>query len=58
MIAFYAMGGGLGHLTRIHAFIRTQPITGLIKVITSNPSALKFFSKEEVIFIAAEVTTT
>lgn len=58
MIAFYAMGGGLGHLTRVRAFIHTYQIPKPVKVITANRSVFKFFTKEEVIFIKAEAATT
>ncbi|MEM7549503.1 MAG: hypothetical protein AAF363_07510 [Bacteroidota bacterium] len=58
MIAFYAMGGGLGHLTRVQAFIHTHQIKDPFKVITANRSAFRFFSSQEVVWIEANESTT
>ncbi len=58
MIAFYGMGGGFGHLTRIKTFIRTLGITEPCKVITANNSVFRLFKSEEVLFIEADNTTT
>ncbi|MEO1096524.1 MAG: hypothetical protein AAFX57_02060 [Bacteroidota bacterium] len=58
MIAFYAMGGGLGHLTRVRAFIHTYAIKGPFKVITANPAVFRFFTNEQVVFIESDKKTT
>ncbi|MEM8568159.1 MAG: hypothetical protein AAGF85_16980 [Bacteroidota bacterium] len=58
MIAFYAMGGGLGHLTRVRAFIHTYAVKGPFKVITANPAVFRFFTNEQVLFIESDKETT
>ncbi|MEM7109860.1 MAG: hypothetical protein AAF519_16665 [Bacteroidota bacterium] len=58
MIAFYAMGGGLGHLTRVRAFIHTYNIEEPFKVITANHAAFRFFANEQVLFIESDKETT
>ncbi|MEM6526572.1 MAG: hypothetical protein AAF693_22460 [Bacteroidota bacterium] len=58
MIAFYAMGGGLGHLSRIRAFIHTYIVKGSYKVITANPAVFRFFTNEQVLFIESDKETT
>ncbi|MEM9857911.1 MAG: hypothetical protein AAF843_11160 [Bacteroidota bacterium] len=58
MIGFYAMGGGLGHLTRVQTFIRNKKFKGPIRVLTANKSAFHFFSAEEVLMIHANDSTT
>ena len=51
MIAFYALGGGWGHFTRIRSFINQQGISASKKVIVSNPKAKSFFEEEELIVV-------
>lgn len=51
MIAFYALGGGWGHFTRINSFIQQEGIDSPIKVIVSNPKAATYFSQEQLIII-------
>ncbi|MEM9859689.1 MAG: hypothetical protein AAF843_20215 [Bacteroidota bacterium] len=58
MIAFYAMGGGLGHLTRVRAFIHTYGIKDSFRVITANRAAFRFFTSEKVLFIESDKETT
>ncbi|MEM6523943.1 MAG: hypothetical protein AAF693_09130 [Bacteroidota bacterium] len=58
MIAFYAMGGGLGHLNRVRAFIHTYGIKCPFKIITSNQAVFRFFTKEQVLFIESDKQTT
>lgn len=58
MIAFYGMGGGFGHLTRIQTFIDNQSIIGPYKIITANPKARNFFPKDQTIMISADKSTT
>ena len=53
MIAFYVLGGGLGHLTRVKTFIQNKGITSPFKIITSNPKWRLFFSEKELIYIPA-----
>lgn len=40
MILYYALGGGLGHLTRARAVIHTLGLSGPVTVITASPQAL------------------
>lgn len=58
MTGFYAMGGGLGHLTRVQTFIKNYQISGAIKIITANRSVLDFFSKEQVVLVESDKSTT
>ncbi len=51
MIAFYALGGGWGHFSRIKSFIEQQDIRSPIKVIVSNSKAATYFSQEELIIV-------
>ncbi|MEM1406836.1 MAG: hypothetical protein AAGG59_08690 [Bacteroidota bacterium] len=58
MIAFYAMGGGLGHLTRVRAFIHTYDVKDPFKIITANRAAFRFFTNEQLVFIESDKETT
>ncbi|MCP4658841.1 MAG: hypothetical protein GY856_25805 [bacterium] len=40
MILYYAVGGGLGHLTRARAVIHTLGLSGPVAVVTASPWAL------------------
>lgn len=51
MIAFYALGGGWGHFTRVKSFMEQEGIDSPIKVIVSNPKAITYFDKEELIIV-------
>ena len=51
MIAFYALGGGWGHFTRINSFIAQEGIDSSIKVIVSNSKAATYFSQEQLIIV-------
>lgn len=51
MIAFYAFGGGFGHLTRVHTFINQLNIGDHFKIITTNKYAYSLFEESEVILI-------
>ncbi len=52
------MGGGLGHLTRVRAFIYTYAIKGPFRIITANPAVFRFFTNEQVVFIESDKKTT
>lgn len=52
------MGGGLGHLTRVRAFIHTYAIKGPFRIITANPAVFRFFTNEQVVFIESDKKTT
>lgn len=58
MIGFYAMGGGMGHLTRIKTFIQNQRFSDPIKVITAHPRANSFFPQEQLVYVQADASTT
>ena len=58
MIAFYAMGGGWGHLTRIKTFIQNQGIHAPFKVITANREVATFFDEQSVLYISADEQST
>ncbi len=51
MIAFYALGGGFGHLTRVRTFINQLNIGDPFKIITTNKYAYSLFEESEVILI-------
>jgi len=53
MILFYGMGGGLGHLTRIRAFIAQFEITDYL-VASANPQASRLFAKSQLVYLPAE----
>ncbi|MBL7856329.1 MAG: hypothetical protein JNM57_01470 [Cyclobacteriaceae bacterium] len=48
MKLFYVMGGGWGHLYRVHTFIRQFAISDF-KILSNNPLAQQLFSTDEVI---------
>lgn len=47
MIVCYAYGGGLGHLTRVRAFLHTTGRTGPVTVVTASPYAPKVLPDAE-----------
>ena len=49
MIGFYALGGGMGHLTRVKIFIRNFNLTEPFKVVTNNQQAHLLFSQGEIV---------
>ncbi|MCR9251401.1 MAG: hypothetical protein NXI20_13315 [bacterium] len=51
MIAFYALGGGFGHLTRVRTFINQLNVADPFKIITTNKYAYSLFEESEVILI-------
>lgn len=51
MIAFYALGGGWGHFTRVHSFIRQSGVEGPKKIIVANPKAATYFNADELIVV-------
>lgn len=51
MIAFYALGGGWGHFTRVYSFIQQSGIDGPKRVIVANPKAATYFSEDELIVV-------
>ena len=58
MIAFYAMGGGWGHLTRVKTFIEHAGIHFPFKVITANRDVELFFDSQSIIYIPANEQST
>jgi hypothetical protein len=50
MNLFYVMGGGVGHLTRVHTFINQFQIDD-VRILTNNPLASSYFSNQEIIKI-------
>ncbi len=53
MILFYGMGGGLGHLTRIQAFIAQFEVTDYI-IASANPLAHHLFAENQLVYLPAE----
>jgi hypothetical protein len=53
MKLFYVMGGGMGHLYRIHTFIHQFKLSGF-KILTNNPLTWRFFSPKEIIHVQGE----
>jgi len=56
MILFYGMGGGLGHLTRIRAFIAQFKIADYI-IASANPLATQLFTENHLVYLPAENKT-
>jgi hypothetical protein len=54
MLLYYAMGGGLGHLSRASAFLSMNKIKKF-RVITASPFALKLFKRSELFMIPREL---
>ncbi len=53
MVAYYAMGGGLGHLVRADAFLKMQQFDHF-KIITASPFANRLFNPDDLIIIPRE----
>ncbi len=50
MKVFYVMGGGMGHLYRVHTFIRQLQLTNF-RILTANELAFTLFDTLHIIFI-------
>lgn len=53
MKLFYVMGGGMGHLYRVSAFIHQFEMEEY-RILTANPLVYKLFSVDKVLFISAD----
>jgi len=56
MNLFYAMGGGMGHLSRVHTFINQFHISPY-KILTNNPLAEKLFNPENILYAEGKTIT-
>lgn len=56
MKLFYAMGGGVGHLSRVRHFINQFHISPY-KVLTNNPLAVKLFRPENLLYAEGKTKT-
>ncbi len=56
MIAFYAIGGGFGHLTRVRNFINRLEIGEIFIVITNSEYSKELFQPEQLFIIPSNIT--